>query len=162
MITSSQRLPQQLQSEWDGEHGKHAVLPHRAAGPCVSGFPPGGTADCQGKLRVTAARVRFIFPTSPCSSQIFLGLGSQQSVQWPKWLLCGGACTPGWEVLGWSDSFASGCHTVWAKNEQRAVLPSLFIPTGLDSEVESESHFSWMLLVLRLLILFYLSGFYSS
>lgn len=128
MITSSQRLPQQLQSEWDGEHSKHAVLPHRAAGPCGSGFPPGGTADCQGKLRVTAARVRFIFPTSPCSSQIFLGLGSQQSVQSPKWLLCGGDCTPGWEVLGWSDSFASGCHTVWAKNEEKAVLSKSLYP----------------------------------
>lgn len=36
-------------------------------------------------------------------------------------------------------------HLAVTQPEQKAVLSSLFIPTGFDSEVESESFFSWVL-----------------
>lgn len=91
-----------------------------------SGFFPGGTIDCQEKLRTTAPCLSLIiFSMGPCYPQIFLGRGIPWVANRSRLLWCCCHSTqptgPRWGVLSsnlnsemWCYMTQENCLTMWA------------------------------------------------
>lgn len=102
-----------------------------------SGFVPGGTIDCQEKLRATAACLPLIiFSTGPCYAQIFVGLGNPLSGKLLKRPLLYCCCrrnslSPGWEVLG---SSLSSETRLYVTSAHYFTLLGFYLYIELDSD----------------------------